>query len=91
MTDVRFTKADVEGSERAVREGARDDRARPFGHPAPAVVRHPRGSRRLHSGYDAVPVQRGHRIAALPAIAALGKNTGWGTDIETRNVLFLPR
>jgi len=27
----------------------------------------------------------------LPAIAALGKNTSWGTDIETRNVLFLPR
>ena len=23
--------------------------------------------------------------------AALGKNTSWGTDIETRNVLFLPR
>jgi len=24
-------------------------------------------------------------------IAALGKNTSWGTDIESRNVLFLPR
>jgi hypothetical protein len=24
-------------------------------------------------------------------ITALGKNTSWGTDIESRNVLFLPR
>jgi hypothetical protein len=32
---------------------------------------------------SAVLVQRGRRIAAL------GKS--WGTDIETRNVLFLPR
>jgi hypothetical protein len=24
-------------------------------------------------------------------IAALGKNTSWGTNIESRNVLFLPR
>jgi hypothetical protein len=36
-------------------------------------------------------VQRGETIAALPAIAALGKNTSWGTDIESRNVLFVPR
>ena len=36
-------------------------------------------------------VQRGEKIAALPAITALGKNTSWGTDIESRNVLFLPR
>ena len=42
-------------------------------------------------GYDAFIVQRGEKIAALPAIAALGKNTSWGTDIESRNVLFLPR
>jgi len=27
----------------------------------------------------------------LPAIGGLGKNTSWGTDIESRNVLFLPR
>ena len=26
-----------------------------------------------------------------PAIRALDKNTSWGTDIETRNVLFLPQ
>jgi hypothetical protein len=42
-------------------------------------------------GYDAFLVQRGEKIAALPAIAALGKNTSWGTGIESRNVLFLPR
>jgi hypothetical protein len=42
-------------------------------------------------GYDAFIVQRGETIAALPAIAALGKNTRWGTEIESRNVLFLPR
>jgi hypothetical protein len=42
-------------------------------------------------GYHAFIVQRGEKIAALPAIAALGKNTSWGTDIESRNVLFLPR
>jgi hypothetical protein len=43
------------------------------------------------SGYEAFIVQRGEKIAALPAISALGKNTSWGTDIESRNVLFLPR
>src|SRR6185369_1331420 len=42
-------------------------------------------------GYDAYIVQRGEKIAALPVIAALGKNTTWGTDIESRNVLFLPQ
>src|SRR5947208_383097 len=42
-------------------------------------------------GYEAFIVQRGEKIAALPAITALGKNTSWGTDIESRNVLFLPR
>jgi hypothetical protein len=41
--------------------------------------------------YDAFLVQRGETIAALPAIAALGKNSSWGTDIESRNVLFVPR
>jgi hypothetical protein len=42
-------------------------------------------------GYEAFIVQRGEKIAALPAITALGKNTSWGTNIESRNVLFLPR
>jgi hypothetical protein len=42
-------------------------------------------------GYDAFLVQRDQKIAALPAIRALGKNTSWGTNVESRNVLFLPR
>ena len=41
-------------------------------------------------GYDAFIVQHGKKLPALPTIAALGKNTSWGTEIETRNVLFLP-
>jgi len=41
--------------------------------------------------YDAFIVQHDEKIAALPAICALGKNTSWGTEIESRNVLFLPR
>jgi hypothetical protein len=42
-------------------------------------------------GYEAFLIQRGEKIAALPAITGLGKNTSWGTDIESRNVLFVPR
>jgi hypothetical protein len=41
--------------------------------------------------HEAFIIQRGEKIAALPAITALGKNTNWGTDIETRKVLFVPR
>ncbi len=96
--DVRFIKADVEGSEREVLDGARETiaRDRPLillellagthedpGACAAAICE--------SFGYDAFIVQRGEKIAALPAIAALGKNTSWGTDIESRNVLFLPR
>ena len=96
--DVRFIKADVEGSEREVLDGARETiaRDRPVlllellsgTHAAPgayaaAICR--------DFGYDAFLVQHGEKIAALPAIAALGKNTSWGTPIESRNVLFLPK
>lgn len=96
--DVRFIKADVEGSEREVLEGARQtiaaDRpvlllellsgthADPVGYTS-AICE--------DFGYDAFIVQHGEKVEALPAIAALGKNTSWGTEIETRNVLFLPR
>jgi FkbM family methyltransferase len=98
LTDVRFIKADVEGSEREVLEGAQATLARdrpvillellsgthenPGAYAADICERY---------GYDAFIVQRGERIAALPAIAALGKNSSWGTEIESRNVLFLPR
>src|SRR5271166_4931388 len=98
LTNVRFIKADVEGSEREVLEGARATiaRDRPMlllellsgTHADPGADT----SAICESfGYDAFIVQRGEKIAALPAIAALGKNSSWGTEIESRNVLFLPR
>jgi FkbM family methyltransferase len=98
FTDVRFIKADVEGSEREVLDGARATitRDRPVillellsgTHADPGAIT---AAICESFGYEAVIVQRGEKIAALPAIAALGKNTSWGTEIESRNVLFLPR
>jgi hypothetical protein len=98
LADVRFIKVDVEGSEREVLDGARATIARDrpvlllellsgtYADPGAATAAICEAFR-----YDAVLVQHGRRIPALPAIAALGKNTSWGTEIETRNVLFLPR
>jgi FkbM family methyltransferase len=98
FTNVRFIKADVEGSEREVLDGARATiaRDRPVillellsgTHADPGAMT---AAICQSFGYDAVIVQHGERIAALPAIAALGKNTSWGSEIESRNVLFLPR
>jgi FkbM family methyltransferase len=98
LADVRFIKVDVEGSEREVLDGARATiaRDRPVlllellsgTHPDPGAYT---AAICDGFGYDAVIVQRGERIPALPTIAALGKNTSWGTDIESRNVLFMPR
>jgi FkbM family methyltransferase len=98
FSDVRFIKADVEGSEREVLDGARETIARD----RPALLlellsgTHEDPGAHVAAichdfGYDAFIVQHGEKIAALPAIAALGKNTSWGTHIESRNVLFLPR
>ena len=96
--DVRFIKADVEGSEREVLDGGRKtiERDRPAillellsgthadpGAYAAAICD--------DFGYDAFIVQGREKIAALPAIAALGTNSSWGTAIESRNVVFLPR
>lgn len=98
LRDVRFIKADVEGSEREVLDGARAtiSRDRPVlllellsgtyqdpGACTAAIC--------TAFGYDAFVVQRGDRLPALPVIARLGTNTTWGTAIETRNVLFVPR
>ena len=98
LVDVRFIKADVEGSEREVLNGARATIA----HDQPILLLELLSGTHQDPaaytvaicesfGYDAFIVQRGEKIAALPAICALGKNTSWGTDIESRNVLFLPR
>jgi FkbM family methyltransferase len=98
FSNVRFIKADVEGSEREVLDGGRATiaRDRPVillellsgTHDDPAAYT---AAICDSFGYQAWIVQHGEKIAALPAIHALGKNTSWGTEIESRNVLFLPR
>ena len=98
LMNVRFVKADVEGSEREVLDGARTTlaRDRPIillellsgTHEDPGACT---AAICESFGYDAFIIQSGERIAALPVMAMLGKNTSWGTEIESRNVLFLPR
>jgi FkbM family methyltransferase len=98
ISNVRFIKVDVEGSEREVLDGAKGIIARDRPglllellsgtHADPASY----ASDICETfGYDAFVVQHGRKLPGLPTIAALGKNTSWGTEIETRNVLFLPR
>jgi FkbM family methyltransferase len=98
FSDVRFIKADVEGSEREVLDGA----ARTIARDRPVILLELLSGTHADPGaytaaicrdfgYDAVIVQHGAQIPALPTIAALGKNTSWGTEIESRNVLFVPK
>jgi len=98
LTDVHFIKVDVEGSEREVLDGARVT----IGRDRPALLLELLSGTHADPGgytaaicaafgYDAFIVQHGEQIPALPAIAALGKNTSWGSEIESRNVLFVPR
>src|ERR1043166_5588520 len=98
LPDARFIKVDVEGSEREVLDGATATIARD----RPALLLELLSGTHADPGgyttaicdafgYDAFIVQHGEKIPALPAIAALGKNTSWGTEIESRNVLFLPK
>ena len=98
LRGVRFVKADVEGSEREVLDGARATIARD----RPIILLELLSGTHVNPaadtaaicesfGYEAFIVQRVQKIAALPTIFALGENTSWGTDIESRNVLFLPR
>jgi FkbM family methyltransferase len=98
LVDVRFIKADVEGCEREVLDGARATiaRDRPIillellagTHQDPAAYT---VAICESFGYDAFIVQHDEKIPALPAIRALGKNTSWGTSIASRNVIFLPQ
>jgi FkbM family methyltransferase len=92
LTDVRFIKADVEGSEREVLDGARATIARDRPVLLLELLSGTHGDPHAYTAnicrdfdYDAFIVQRGEKTPALPAIAADV------TAIESRNVLFLPR
>jgi len=98
FADVRFIKADVEGTERYVLDGARATivRDRPVivlellsgTHADPGAVT---ASICEDFDYEAFIVKRDGKIPALPAITELGTNSTYNSEIETRNVLFLSR
>jgi hypothetical protein len=98
FTEVRVIKADVQGSEMDVLEGARKTilRDRPVlivelltgAHSDPVAL-----TQTICAvfGYSAWLVgQDGARQEALPVLRDLGSNTTWGSAIRNRNVLFLP-
>lgn len=98
LRDVHFIKADVEGTERDVLDGGRATIMRD----RPVIVLELLSGTHADPGavaadicdsfrYEAFIVTRDGRIPALPAIAALGTNSTYNSEIETRNVLFLPR
>lgn len=95
---VRFIKVDVEGNEREVLDGASAIIARDRPGLLLELLSGTHADPGAYAsdicdafGYDAFVVQRGERLPGLPTIASLGKNSSWGTEIQTRNVLFLPR
>ena len=98
LRDVHFIKVDVEGTERDVLDGGRATimRDRPAlvlellsgTHADPGAVT---AGICKDFGYEAFIVKRDGTIPALPAIAALGSNSTYNTDIETRNVLFVAK
>jgi FkbM family methyltransferase len=96
--DVRIIKVDVEGSEMAVLQGARETIARDR---PPLIVELLTGAHAdpvavtqticTTYGYAAWIVTKTlQKVAAIPVIRALGSNTTWGSPIRNRNVLFLP-
>ncbi len=96
LKGVQFIKADVEGSELEVLEGARETIARD--HPGlllellSGCYQDPLAATRevcKKYGYSAFIVDKGKRLDAITTIAGLKSNTTWGTPIATRNVLFL--
>ncbi len=96
LTNVQLIKVDVEGSELEVLEGARETILRD--HPAlllellSGTYKDPLAVTRQvceKYGYSAFIVDKGKRLDAMTTIAGLKSNTTWGTDIATRNVLFL--
>ena len=98
FSDVSFLKVDVEGSEPDVLEGgaATIARERPillmellagtFENPLELTRQIAKTYR-----YDAQILHRGEFLAAEPVIESLGKNTTWGTDYASRNVIFRPK
>ena len=94
---MRFIKADVDGSEREVLDGALATIARD----RPVILLELLSSTHDETGayttaicesfgYAADIIQDGQKNDALPAIAGSGQEHRLG-DIESRNVLFLPR
>jgi hypothetical protein len=98
LSDVRFIKIDVEGSELQVLEGAaamiKRDRPTLLLELLSGTYADPLAATRAvceSYAYQAFVVHEGRRLDAAATIAALKSNSTWGSPIATRNVLFTPR